>query len=99
MDWPRIWGQFSKAIDKSSISLISKLTYLLELLEPKVKRRLEALPFTVEGYNRAKANLEDKYGKQSKIVKCYVKGLPYVTSANPQNSGILQKTFSFSSSP
>ena len=34
MDWPRFWGQFSEAIDKSSIAPISKLTYLLELLEP-----------------------------------------------------------------
>ena len=54
MDWPRFWGQFSEAIDKSSIAPISKLTYLLELLEPKVKRSVEALPFTAEGYNRAK---------------------------------------------
>ena len=48
MDWPRFWGQFSEAIDKRSIAPISKLTYLLELLEPKVKRSVEALPFTVE---------------------------------------------------
>ena len=75
------------AIDKSSIAPISKLTYLLELLEPKVKRSVEALPFTAEGYNCAKAILEDKYGKQSEIVKCYVKEiveLPYITSANPR---------------
>ena len=87
MDWPRFWGQFSEAIDKSAIAPISKLTYLLELLEPKVKRTVEALPFTAEGYNRAKAILEDKYGKQSEIVKCYVKEiveLPYITSANPR---------------
>ena len=87
MDWPRFWGQFSEAIDKSSIAPISKLTYLLELLEPKVKRSVEALPFTAEGYNRAKAILEDKYGKQSEVVKCYVKEiveLPYITSANPR---------------
>ena len=73
MDWPRFWGQFTEAIDKSSIAPISKLTYLLELLVPKVKRSIEALPFTAEGYNRAKAVLEDKYGKDSEIVKCYVR--------------------------
>ena len=69
MDSPRFWGQFTEAIDKSSIAPICKLTYLLELLEPKVKRSVEALPFTVERYNRAKAILEYKYGKQSEIVK------------------------------
>ena len=44
MDWPRFWGQFSEAIDKSTIAPISKLTYLLELLEPKVKHTVEACP-------------------------------------------------------
>ena len=38
VDWPRFWGQFTKAVDKSSIAPVSKLTYLLELLVPKVKR-------------------------------------------------------------
>ena len=53
-------GQFTEAIDKRSIAPISELTYLLELFEPKVKRSVEALPFTAEGYNREKAILEDK---------------------------------------
>ena len=51
MDWPRFWGQFTEAIDKSSIPPITKFTYLCELLGPKVKRCVEALPFTPEGYN------------------------------------------------
>ena len=81
MNWPKFWGQFCEAIDKSSIAPITKFTYLLELLEPKIKRCIEALPFTPEGYNRAKAILEDKYGKESEIVKCYVKeilDLPHI---------------------
>lgn len=60
MNWPKFWGQFTEAIEKSSIAPITKFTYLLELLEPKVKRCIEALPFTSEGYNRAKAILEDE---------------------------------------
>ena len=36
MDWPRFWGQFNEAIDKSSIAPITKFTYLRELLSPKV---------------------------------------------------------------
>ncbi len=73
MNWPKFWSQFSEAIDKSTIAPITKFTYLLELLEPKVKRCVEALPFSPEGYNRAKAILHDKYGKETEIVKCYVK--------------------------
>ena len=54
MDWPRFWGQFTETIDKTSVAPITKFSYLRELLNPKVKRTIEALPFTVEGYNRAK---------------------------------------------
>ena len=52
VDWPRFWGQFTEAVDKSSIAPVSKLTYLLELLVPKVKRSVEALPFTAETLTR-----------------------------------------------
>ena len=84
MNWHKFWGQLSEAIDKSTIA---KFTYLLELHEPKVKRCIKALPFPPEGYNRAKAILEDKYGKESKIVKCYIKDildLPQISGANPR---------------
>ena len=89
MDWPRFLGQFTEAIDKSSIAAISKFTYLCELLSPKVKQCIEALPFSVEGYNRARAVLQDNYGKESEIVKCYVTeilDLPHITSANPRKA-------------
>ena len=87
MNWPKFWGQFSEAIDKSSVAPITKFTYLLELLEPQVKRCVEALPFNPEGYNRAKAILLEKYGKESEIIKCYVKeilDLPNITGTNPR---------------
>ncbi|XP_028415553.1 uncharacterized protein LOC114538695 [Dendronephthya gigantea] len=87
MNWPKFWGQFTEAIDKSAVAPITKFTYLLELLEPKVKRCVEALPFGPEGYNRAKSILVDKYGKESEIVKCYIKeilDLPQISGANPR---------------
>ena len=72
-DWPRFWGQFSEAIDKSSIASVTKFSYLRELLAPKPRMSIEALPFSAEGYNRAVAILKDKYGKESEIVKAYNK--------------------------
>ena len=72
MNWPKFWGQFSEAIDKSSVAPITKFTYLLELLEPQVKPCVEALPFNTEGYNQAKAILQEKYGKESEIIKINV---------------------------
>ena len=68
LDWPRFWGQFTETIDKADIASINKFTYLCGLLGSKVKG-VEALPFTSEGYNRAKSILQSRYGKESEIVK------------------------------
>lgn len=84
MNWPKFWGQFTEAIDKSPVSPITKFNYLLELLEPKAKRCVEALPFNPEGYNREKAILKDKCSKESQVIKCYVKeilNLPSISGA------------------
>ena len=68
LDWPRFWGQFTETIDKADIASINKLTYLCGLLGSKVKSAVEALPFTSEGYNRAKSILQGRYGKEPEIV-------------------------------
>ena len=84
-DWVRFWGQFSENIDQTSIAPISKFSYLRELLGEKVKHIIEALPFTPEGYNRAKSILLDKYGKRSEIAKIYIReilDLPTISSTN-----------------
>ena len=87
MDWPRFWGQFTETIDKTGVASITKFSYLRELLDIKVRRTIEALPFTSEGYNRAKSILQEKYGKESEIIKAYTKEileLPLVSNANPR---------------
>ena len=87
MDWPRFWGQFSENIDKTSVAPITKFTYLRELVTHQVSRTIEALPFTAEGYNRAKSILKEKFGKDSEIIKAYTKEifeLPIVTGTNPK---------------
>ena len=95
MDWPRFWGQFTETIDKTSVAPITKFSYLRELLDPKVKGTIEALPFTVEGYNRTKSILKEKFGKDSEIIKAYtseILGLPTITGANPNKiSGFSEK--------
>ena len=84
-DWPRFWGQFSETIDKTSVAPVTKFTYLRELLGDKVKKVVEALPYTPEGYNCAKAILQEKFGKESEIVKAYVReilDLPCIATAD-----------------
>jgi hypothetical protein len=51
-----------------------------------VRKSIDGLPFTVEGYNRAKSILEERHGKESEIVKAYVKDiidLPTVRGDDP----------------
>ena len=79
-DWPRFWGQFSETIDKTSVVAITRFSYLRELLDSKVRRTIEALSFTPEGYNRARSVLTEKYGKESEIVKAYTREILEVPS-------------------
>ena len=86
-DWPRFWGQYSETIDKTNVPPVTKFTYLRELLDAKVRKTVEALPHSVEGYNRAVSILKDRFGKQSEIVKAYVKEileLPYNPTGTPK---------------
>ena len=99
MDWPRFWGQFTETVDKSNIAAINKFTYLCGFLSPKVKRRVESLPFTTEGYNRAKSILKDQYGKNSEVVKAFVKeimDLPHITGANPKKIAEFSEKLNYS---
>ena len=68
-DWPRFWGQYSETIDKTNVPPVTKFTYLRELLDAKVRKTVEALPHSAEGYKRAVSILKDRFGKQSEIVK------------------------------
>ena len=84
-DWPRFWSQFREIIDKKNIASVTKFAYLRELLESKVRKTIEALPFTNEGYNHAKSILQDKFGKESEIIKAYTKQiieLPTIPNVN-----------------
>ncbi|XP_028419027.1 uncharacterized protein LOC114544609 [Dendronephthya gigantea] len=84
-DWPRFWSLFSETIHKTSVSPVNKFAYLRELLCEKASKAIEALPHTSEGYNRAIVILKDRFGKESEIVKTFVKeilDLPHLATAN-----------------
>ena len=68
------------------MAAVTKFAYLKDLLEPKVRAGIDGLPFSSEGYERAKNILRNKYGKTSEIVNAYVQnimGLPVISGANP----------------
>ena len=53
-DWMRFWGQFETQIDKSSTLDVAKFSYLKELVDSKVRDLIDGLPFTADGYQKAK---------------------------------------------
>lgn len=71
-DWLRFWNQYDAEIDKSDISPVSKFSYLKELVSPSVRTSIDALPLTVEGYERAKTILKTKYGQTSEVVNAHI---------------------------
>ena len=80
LDWMRFWNQYETEIDKSNITHVAKLSYLRELLE------IEGLPFTSEGYKRAKTILKTKYGQGSKVINAHIQcilELPKVQGTDP----------------
>ena len=64
---------------------ITKYSYLKEFVESHVRKGIDGLPFTSEGYAKAKAILQERYGRESDIVKAYVRdiiNLPNIDGAN-----------------
>ena len=45
-DWFRFWGQFSSQIDKANVHVLTKFSFLKELVEVKVRNLIDGLPFT-----------------------------------------------------
>ena len=69
------------------MAAIIKFSYLKDLVDPKIKSAINDLPFTTEGYQRAKNILKSKYGQMSEIVNAYVQNimaLPMITGSHPK---------------
>ena len=60
LDWMRFWNQLETEIEKANLTQVAKFSYLKELLVPSVRASVDGLPFTTEGYERAKTILQTK---------------------------------------
>ena len=86
IDGVRFWNQFQAEIDKANISQLTKFSYLKELVIPSVRTSIEGLPFSSEGYERAKIILSTKFGQTAEVVNAFVQkimNLPTVHGINP----------------
>ena len=85
-NWLAFWNKFEAEIDKTGLPAVTKFAYLKELVEPRVRKGIDGLPFTSEGYERAKNILQTNYGQTSEIVNAYVEniqGLPVISGTHP----------------
>ncbi|CAB4044305.1 Hypothetical predicted protein, partial [Paramuricea clavata] len=62
-DWVRFWGQFEAQIHKAELSAVTKFSYLKELVELRVRKLIDGLPFTDAGYEKAISLLRKCYGQ------------------------------------
>ena len=53
---------------------VTKFAYLKELVDPRVRKGIDGLPFTSEGYERAKNILQTNYGQTSEIINASGEG-------------------------
>ena len=86
LDWQRFWSQFECEIDRAEFVQVTKFNYLKEMLKPKVRALIDGLPFTTEGYERAKNILKSRYGKDSVVANAHIQSiisLPAITGSNP----------------
>ena len=87
LNWTRFWGQFTEGINKSGMAAITKFSHLKEFVVPTVRRSIDGLPFTANGYERAKGILCERYGNSSKVEKAYVGDildLPKISGNQPR---------------
>ena len=85
LDWFHFWNQFETEIYKQDISSVTKFSYLNEFLFPQVRKLMDGLPFTSEGYSRAKSILVSTYGKPTVVANAHIKcitSLPIVTGTH-----------------
>ena len=59
-------------VDLQNVSPNTKFSHLKELVEPHIRRIIDCLPFTEEGYKRGLKYLEGKYSHTSEIAGSYV---------------------------
>ena len=61
---------------------MTKYSYLKELVDPKIRKEIDGLLFSSEGYERAKNILKRKNGKPSEVVNAYVENIMSVPTIN-----------------
>ena len=72
--WLSFWNTFKAEVDSQDIPAVTKFAFQKEFLEPKVRETIDGLPFSTEGYERAKNILQSNHGN-IEIMHAYVENI------------------------
>ena len=75
LDWNRCWEQFESEIHNTTKPAVTKFAYLRELLGKRPKTEILGLPYSEDGYKKAKEVLKAKYGLRHRSFKLMVSKL------------------------
>ena len=75
--WLAFWNKFEAEIDKTGLPAVTKFAYVKDLVEPRVRKGIDGLRFTSEGYERAKNIFQTNYGQTSEIINAYVENIQF----------------------
>ena len=75
IDYFRFWNQFEAQIYKSELSSAMMLSYLKEMIIPKVRLLIDGLPRNTEVHEQAKIILSSKFGKPSELTNTHVQNI------------------------
>ena len=84
-DWLRFGGRFESQIDESGAPEVTKFSYLKELVNLKVRNLIDSFSFTSEGYQKAKDLLTRRNGKESEVVRTYVRNILELPTVHERN--------------
>lgn len=69
------WDQFKATIDQTSLPVITKFTYLKNLLEGEAKAAIDGLTLTEDHYTVACKLLQERFGRKELIIFSHIQSL------------------------
>ena len=92
--FPAFWQSFEHAsYTKEAVSLISKLNYLLSLLEGPAYRAVEGFNLQEENYENVVEIIKSRFGNQQQIVNVYMQNLLELQNQPSDGIGQLRKIY------
>ena len=88
-EWTEFFDRFSAIVDKSSIPVINKFSYLQSLLEGEALSTIKGLSLIEKNYDIAISILKDRYDRKERIIFSHIQRLVNLDIPNSPNDTTL----------